>query len=87
MSAKIKLTISQNEVISDLLATDNVAVLNKTIQAARSAVAAGGTVVLIETYNYTPSTILVTYDTPGGVDAWVEDMNKGRVALGQSSLG
>lgn len=87
MSSKIELTISQNEVIADLQAADNVAVLNQIIQAARSAVAAGGTFVLEETCDNSPSTIIVTYDTLDGLEAWVDDMNELRATLGQSRLG
>lgn len=87
MPSKIELTISQNEVLADLQAMNNVAVLEDVIQAARSAVAAGGSFVLEETYDNAPSTIFATYDTIEKVEAWVGDINKLRTALGQAKLG
>jgi len=79
--------LSQNETLTELLATNNEARLNELVNIARKTVAAGGTFELIETYNGLRHTLLAGFTTSAQVEAWVNDLNKARAQLGQAKLG
>jgi hypothetical protein len=83
---KISLHISNDEIIQDLHATRNDAILFEIIALARSTVSAGGVFILEETAGHDTPVSLASYKTTAAIDSWVADINKLRIALGRPEI-
>lgn len=87
MSNGIDLYISHNEVIADLLAENNVSILEEIIRAARSLLRANGRVVFTETYSNAPAVDHRIFENVDSFDQWVSELNEIRDRLDQVPLG
>lgn len=79
--------ISHNEVLADLMSTNNVDRLNEIIDTARATLSAKDKVVFEETYqDHTPVTIdeFVSIEQ---FESWLSQINSARAVLGQEPLG
>ncbi|MBP0633454.1 hypothetical protein [Cupriavidus sp. AcVe19-1a] len=82
----IKFTVSQNEVIADAMATDNIGALRAIVEAARNTLKAGGEVEFTETYDNAPTEVHCSFANVGDFERWVEDQNKILKELGKEEI-